>query len=283
MSEQREETIVNEKVSDLLDQLLKTEDPATIGIRRILRNKIDESNSFPLKAPELETFDPSGKPVKKGATPVFNENERAYLELEKKVREVERALTQEKVAGKRAAAESFEKGKQEGLAEGEKRGYDAADKKFNGEIAKLKDQTTKYFKQIENSKKEMIHGLEHILLRFCMELTKKTVACELTTNPEVVTAAIKKALTMIADREKILIRVAPGDMETVSGKKDFLSSVTERLENLKIEEDARIGKGGCIIESNSGMVDARLGVQLDEIEQLVEKAWASSDTSGDAS
>jgi len=272
------EETVNESVSVLLDQLLKTEDPATIGIRRILKNKVDESNAFQLKTPEMEMFDSSGKPIKK-KTGVFSENERAYLELEKKVRDLERTLTHEKVNTKRIVAESHEQGKAEGLAEGEKKGFDTADKKFNAEIAKLKDQTAKYFKQLEISKKEMIHGLEHVLLRFCMELTKKVVACELTTNPDIVLASIKKALSMIAERDNILIRVAPGDMETASGSKDFLSTVTERLENVKIEEDKRIGKGGCIIESNSGMVDARLGVQLDEIEVLVEKAWESSDMS----
>lgn len=273
------EQIINENVSVLLDQLLKTEDPATIGIRRIIKNKIDESNSFAVKSPELETFDQHGKPVKKAT--VFTEQEQAYLTLEKKVRELERSLTQEKVAGKRAVAESHEAGKQEGIAEGEKRGFDAADKKFNAEVTKLKDQTAKYFQQFEASKKEMLNNLEHILLKFCMELTKKIVACELTTNPDIVIAAIKKALTMIADREKILIRVAPGDMETASGQKDFLSSVTERLENVQIEADSRITKGGCIVESNSGMVDARMGVQLDEVELLVEKAWESSDMSGE--
>ncbi|MCL2182352.1 MAG: FliH/SctL family protein [Chitinispirillia bacterium] len=273
------EELINENVSVLLDQLLKTEDPATIGIRRIIKNKVEESNSFAVKSPEMETFDQHGKPVKKQG--VFSDQERAYLALEKKVRELERSLTQEKVAGKRTAAESREAGRQEGIAEGEKRGFDAADKKFSAEVAKLKDQTAKYFKQFETSKKDIINNLEHILLKFCTELTKKIVACELTTNPDIVIASIKKALTMIADREKILIRVAPGDMETASGQKDFLSSVTERLENVQIEEDSRISKGGCIIESNSGMVDARMGVQLDEMELLVEKAWESSDMSGD--
>ncbi|MDR3013190.1 MAG: hypothetical protein LBU70_08275 [Chitinispirillales bacterium] len=281
MNENREETIVNESVSVLLDQLLKAEDPATIGIRRILRHKVDESNAFPLKAPEVETFDSSGKTDKgkSSKTAIFNEQERAYLELEKKVRELERTLTQEKVAAKRAAAENLAKGKEEGFAEGEKKGFDDAEKKFNAEIAKHKEQMSKYFKQIENSKKEMINGLDHILLKFCMELTKKIITCELTTNPDIVLAAIKKSLSMIAERDNILIRVAPGDFETASGNKDFLSTVTERLENVRIEEDARIDKGGCIVESNSGMVDARLGVQLDEIEILVEKAWESSDAS----
>jgi flagellar biosynthesis/type III secretory pathway protein FliH len=282
----REETIVNENVSVLLDQLLKAEDPATIGIRRILRHKVDEANAFPFKSVELESFDAAAaaadKPgAKRGKDPhIFTEQERSYLELEKRVRETERALSQEKIAGKRAAADNFEKGKAEGFAAGEKAGHDKAKAVFDAEIAKLKDQTEAYFKQLEDSKSAMLHGLEHVLLRLCLELTKKIVSCELTTSRELITATIKKALSMIADRENILIRVSPGDMETASGNKDFLSSVTERLERVRIEEDARISKGGCIIESNSGMVDARLGVQLEEVAAMIEKIWESADMAG---
>ncbi|GBU21451.1 flagellar assembly protein FliH [Fibrobacteres bacterium R8-0-B4] len=275
LAQKPQETIVNENVSVLLDQLLKAEDPATIGIRRILRHKIDETNSFPLQTETMEPFDiPGGKG---GKSHIFTEQERSYLELEKRVREVERALTQERLSGKRAVADTHEKGKAEGFAAGEKSGYDKAKAGFDAEIAKHKDQMSKYLKQLEDSKKTMINGLEHILLRFCVELTKKIISCELETNKEMINATIKRALALIADRENLLIRVSPGDMETASGNKDFLSSVTERLENVKIEEDARIGKGGCIIESNSGLVDARLGVQLEEVEALVEKAWESSD------
>jgi flagellar assembly protein FliH len=279
-SPQPKETIVNENVSVLLDQLLKAEDPATIGIRRILRHKVDEANAFPLKSVSMESFENDIPGMKRSKeSQIFTEQERSYLELEKRVREVERKLTQERLAGKRALSENYEKGKAEGFAAGEKSGYDKAKAVFDAEIAKNKETLAKYIKQMEDTKKTMINDLEHILLRFCVELTKKIVSCELTTNKEIITATIKRALAMIADRENIVIRVSPGDMETASGDKDFLSSVTERLENVRIEEDARIGKGGCIIESNSGLVDARLGVQIEEVDELVEKAWESSDMS----
>jgi flagellar biosynthesis/type III secretory pathway protein FliH len=272
------ETIVNENVSVLLDQLLKAEDPATIGIRRILRHKVDDANAFPLKSVSMESFENDIPGKKRGKeSQIFTEQERSYLELEKRVREVERTLTQERLAGKRAVSDNFEKGKAEGFAAGEKAGYDKAKAGFDAEVAKNKELITKYIKQMEDTKKTMINNLEHILLRFCMELTKKIISCELATNKEIITATIKRALAMIADRENIVIRVSPGDMETASGDKDFLSTVTERLENVRIEEDARIGKGGCIIESNSGLVDARLGVQIEEVDELVEKAWESSD------
>ncbi|MDR0308217.1 MAG: hypothetical protein LBI42_15490 [Chitinispirillales bacterium] len=282
MSEEREETIINEKVTVLLDELLKAKDPATIGIRRILRNKIDEQNNYPLKAPPMESFDPSGKQKKAGPLSVFTENERAYLELEKRVRELERTLSQEKILAKRNAAEALEKGKKEGFAAGEKQGRETASAQYKKELDGIKNQTADYFKKLELSKKEMFHGLERILLQFCIELTKKIIASEVDTNGELILSVIKKSLAMIADRDKIIIRISPKDLEITSERKDFWSSVTERVEDIRFEADSRIEKGGCIIESNSGMVDARLGVQLEELTEIVLKAWESADFGSDA-
>ncbi|MCL2688993.1 MAG: FliH/SctL family protein [Chitinispirillia bacterium] len=281
MSKEREETIVNEKVSVLLDELLKAKDPATIGIRRIIRNKIDEHNNYPVRPPSLESFDSSGKPGNAANSSVFNENERAYLELEKRVRELERTITQEKVQAKRAVAESFEKGKKEGYAEGEKQGRETADAKFKIELDGIKNHTDTCFKKLEVSKSNMYHDLDRVLLEFCIELTKKIIASEVATNKELILSVIKKSLVMIAERDNIVIRVSPQDLEITSHSKDFWSSVTERLENVKFEADSRIEKGGCIIESNSGMVDARLGVQIDEVAELVLKAWESCDTANE--
>jgi len=282
MSQEQEETIINEKVTVLLDELLKAKDPATIGIRRILRNKIDEHNNYPVRPPAMESFDSSGKPGKTAASSLFSENERAYLELEKRVRELERSITQEKVQAKRTAAESFEKGKKEGFTAGEKQGRETAEAKFKTELDGIKNQTSAYFKKLEATKDEMFHGLDRVLLEFCIELTKKIIAAEVSTNEDMILSVIKKSLAMIAERDNIIIRVSPQDLEITSHRKDFWSSVTERLENVKFEADSRIEKGGCIIESNSGMVDARLGVQIDEVAELVLKAWESCDLTNGA-
>jgi flagellar assembly protein FliH len=229
----------------------------------------------------MESFDSSGKQGK-AASSVFTENERAYLELEKRVRELERNITQEKVQAKRTAAESFEKGKKEGLAEGEKKGREAAGADFKTELDGIKNQTSVYFKKLELSKNDMFHGLERVLLEFCIELTKKIIASEVSANEGMILSVIKKSLAMIAERDNVIIRVSPQDLELTSHRKDFWSSVTERLENVKFEADSRIEKGGCIIESNSGTVDARLGVQIDEVAQLVLKAWESCDLTNSA-
>jgi flagellar assembly protein FliH len=88
-------------------------------------------------------------------------------------------------------------------------------------------------------------------------------------------STIKKALTYISDREKIIIRVSRGDLENVSGRTDFWIPVGERIDAVSIEPDDSIEKGGCIIESNSGKADARLGVQFLELREIIDRMWES--------
>jgi flagellar assembly protein FliH len=40
---------------------------------------------------------------------------------------------------------------------------------------------------------------------------------------------------------------------------------------VRLEEDERVGQGGCIIETAYGNIDARLDEQMAEIEKVLEK------------
>jgi flagellar assembly protein FliH len=87
---------------------------------------------------------------------------------------------------------------------------------------------------------------------------------------------LKKALGNITERENLVVRVAPADYAAVAEKAEFWAPLGERLKGITIEPDERIGKGGCIIESPGGIIDATPEVQMSELEAIVEKAWESS-------
>ena len=131
---------------------------------------------------------------------------------------------------------------------------------------------------MERSKKSIFANADTLLLAFCCEFAKKIIHNEVSVNPDIILPVLQKALSYIADRERLIIRVAKDDVETVSGRKDFWKPVGERLESIVIEPDERIEKGGCIVESNSGVADARLGVRFDELKDIVFKAWESMES-----
>lgn len=258
-------------ISALIDHLLKSKDPATVGLRKILKQKKDGAEEFPVKPLEYEEFFEPGK-----SKEPFTKEEKAVIELEKRVMELQARLEQSKKDLPRLERESFEKGLRDGVQKGETIAYAKARAEREAHTDALQKRVTDFLTDLENSKKTIYADAHKILLDFCYELAKKIIQAEVSQNPEIIIGVVKKSLTYIADRERLIVRVSKDDLETVSGRKDFWLPVGEPLGSITIEPDERIEKGGCIVESNSGMVDARLGVQFDELRDMVEKAWESA-------
>jgi flagellar assembly protein FliH len=50
--------------------------------------------------------------------------------------------------------------------------------------------------------------------------------------------------------------------------KDFLSAA-ENIKNITVVEDSTVDRGGCVIETDFGAIDAKIASQLNEIEQRI--------------
>lgn len=261
----------SENTASLIDKLLKAKDPATVGLKRIIRKKIEDMNDFPLKKAQFEEFD---SPERKNK--VLSEEEKRIIELEKQIIQFEIRFKKEKENAKKAVDDAFKLGKTEGFKLGEEKGKAEAASVYKKNIGEIQQDVATFLKSIEGSKREIFSHSEHIILKLCLEISRKIIASEISTNQDIILNVARKALSYIAEREKLVIRVAPDDLKILNDKRDFWEPVTEKLKDVIIEPDERVSKGGCIIESNSGTVDARLGIQMDEIAELVEKMWTDS-------
>lgn len=255
-------------VSALIDHLLKSKDPATVGVRKILKSKIDKANDYPLHPLEYEEFFLAGKTKEQ-----FTEQERRVLDLEKQVAELKASLAVAEARSKNAIASAYEKGVAEGKTVGEQSGRASAKTDYERQVQQIQERIGSFLASVDRSKKDMYAGANGVLLRLCLELTKKILQTESAVNPDVVLSVVKKSISYISDRDRIVVRVAKDDLETVSKQREFWLPVSEHIGSISIEFDDRIEKGGCIIESNSGVADARLGVQFDELRELVERTW----------
>lgn len=263
-----DDSLQPENVSHLINQVLKTKDPAAVGLRKILRKHEDSRNDFPVKSAELQEFgSPSTGMVK------LSDDDRHILELEKKVADLQVALKQQNEKTIAAVQASYVKGKTEGRESGRSDGLKTAQDAYNKKIDELQNKIAGMLSTLEISKKMMFHHSEHLLLELCMAMVEKIVKREVSEQRELILRTLKQSLTYIGDHDKMVIRVAPGDYEVVSGRRDYWLPVSERLKDITIEQDDRIEPGGCILDCNTGLIDARLGVQLDEVRELLEKTW----------
>ncbi len=263
-------SISQKDITSLIDHLLKTKDPAEVGLRRILKNKAEADQDFPVRA---LSFDEFGEDRKKGVG--FTEEEKHILRLEKEVRRLKETLSEQRVKAEKERGEAYEKGKEEGFAAGKTDGEQSAGEVYKQQLAHMQDKIAGLISGWEEAREEMLLGGQRDLSRLACEIARKLIHTELQQNGDLVLAVVKRALAYLADREGLVIRVSPEDWETVSGNKDFWKPVQERLAEVSIVADDHVTRGGCIIESASGQVDARLETQFEEIRDLVEKTWES--------
>lgn len=72
--------------------------------------------------------------------------------------------------------------------------------------------------------------------------------------------------------KKINIIISWEDFDYIKSVKEEILKTVGGIRNVEIIENSKIEKGGCIIETNMGTIDASIGSQLDEIfEHLIKQ------------
>ena len=109
---------------------------------------------------------------------------------------------------------------------------------------------------------------EHDLLRLSIKLAKKIIGREIELDNTTVVEIISTALRTARQNELLTVRIHPSDLPLIQAQRERLDPAG-RARFLDIVADPRVHRGGCIIESESGTVDAQLDTQLRVLERAL--------------
>lgn len=132
---------------------------------------------------------------------------------------------------------------------------------------------TEFNKQIlhyEEKVKEMEHKLQKAVLPLALKAAKKIVGRELDTNPETIVDIVRQTLKPVTQSHYIRILVAKQDKDALENSKESLKKILEHVTTFKIEARDDITPGGCIIETEAGIINASLENQWRAIEAAFE-------------
>ena len=100
-------------------------------------------------------------------------------------------------------------------------------------------------------------------------MTRKVVKVMSENQKSVVMANVLSALKKVKARGDVTIRVNLEDVKlTIEHIKDFIEQV-ESVSGITVVEDSSVEKGGCIVETDFGAIDARISSQLSELESKI--------------
>jgi flagellar biosynthesis/type III secretory pathway protein FliH len=103
-------------------------------------------------------------------------------------------------------------------------------------------------------------------------LAEKVLGGALAVQPDRVIETVRGALRGIVERERITILVSPEDLALV---RDSISEVVGSLggiEHCEVQAERRVGRGGCVVRTADGDVDARIETKLQRAREVIESA-----------
>jgi flagellar biosynthesis/type III secretory pathway protein FliH len=112
-------------------------------------------------------------------------------------------------------------------------------------------------------------NVEGDLRTLAVRIAERILERELTLNPEAITDIVAAALRQAGAPRDIVLRVHPDDLKALERGRPRLVERAQRAQALQLRPDPGISRGGCIVESELGTVDARLNVQLEAIERAL--------------
>lgn len=115
---------------------------------------------------------------------------------------------------------------------------------------------------LETEIKKVRHEMENALVPFALTAVKKIIGKELETHPDTIVDIVANALKTVLQHRRITIYVNQLDIEQLEAQRPRLKSLFEHLESLSIASREDIQQGGCIIETEAGIINAKLENQL---------------------
>lgn len=154
---------------------------------------------------------------------------------------------------------------EEGLKEGKKDGYDSGKEEVN----RLIDRSHKILEAVLNRREQILNETEEQIIQLVLLMTRKVVKVMSENQKSVVMANVLSALKKVKARGDVTIRVNLEDVKlTTEHIKDFTEQV-ESVSGITVVEDSSVEKGGCIVETDFGAIDARISSQLSELESKI--------------
>ncbi len=124
---------------------------------------------------------------------------------------------------------------------------------------------------LDQEKKRLRHEMNKLILPLALKAAKKIVSKELETRPETIVDIVLQALSPALQNHRIIIWVNKADKEILEKDKIRIREKLEQIESLSINERDDISPGGCIIETEAGIINASIENQWRAIESAFDK------------
>ncbi|MBR1669939.1 MAG: hypothetical protein IJ695_04500 [Butyrivibrio sp.] len=155
-------------------------------------------------------------------------------------------------------AQAMEDGRQQGYNDGYQEGAQAAQA--------LQDEIEQQRGELEKEYQQLVDELEPEMVDVLTQIYEHVFGIELREDKGIILHLLKTTLSRIEPGNDLIVHISSDDYDDVMEEKESLDAcITSPNTTMEIIEDPLLKENECMIESDSGVFDCSLGVELSEI------------------
>jgi flagellar assembly protein FliH len=144
-----------------------------------------------------------------------------------------------------------------GYEQGERAGAEAGAKRAEAMLRRLADT----IQELADVRRAMIRETERQMVQLALAIARRVVRREVSIDSELTLTMARVALERLGDSTAVTIRLHPDDFEATCRQRGALLAGS----HVTVTPDAAVSRGGCLVQSDFGYVDASVDAQFQEL------------------
>jgi flagellar assembly protein FliH len=158
--------------------------------------------------------------------------------------------------------ESWQAGYEQGHIEGEK----SLGEQLVKQRAELHELLGGTLNSLREAIPQVIRDTENMMVSLALEVARKLVS-DIPISVPMVEAAVRDALTHVENSSQVIVRLHPADLELLQTAGSPLLASSQTPNDFRFLSSVEVSRGGCLVETRFGTVDARRETKFDLIKK----------------
>jgi flagellar assembly protein FliH len=177
-----------------------------------------------------------------------------------------------------AARADAERIRSEARKAGEAEGYEAGIARALADAAPLADALRTAAEGVEASLDKRIDALTRQATELAVAIAEQIISATVEARPEAVLEVTRNALRRLSDRSRATIKVNPEDLALITQHKGLLQSQLGGIDQLEIQAERRIDRGGAVVSTGAGEIDSSIAAQLRSVREIITAELATAES-----
>ena len=123
--------------------------------------------------------------------------------------------------------------------------------------------------EFEERKQQGLAELEPLVIKLAVQIAEKIIGESARQDPGAMAGIVRQARSYLVHSNEMVIRVNPRLVAGVQENLDLLQAKAGTQRRISVVGNPALAEGDCVIESELGIVDARLSTQLKCLENVL--------------